>query len=124
MKIISKTLLICFFGISLSTLAQKSKEQIKKDTVKQMNLLDEQVKMYGSVFDMAGAGENNPLGGATNYLELINQMALPQESKKIILDQYKIYDLSLDPRKKDSLKLVVNKMITEAIAKSQSDLDD
>ena len=124
MKIISKTLVVFFFGISLSTLAQKSKEPMKKDTVKQMNLLDEQVKMYGSVFDMAGAGENNPLGGATNYLELINQMALPQESKKIIFDQYKIYDLSLDPRKKDSLKLVVNKMITEAIAKSQSDLDE
>lgn len=91
------------------------------DSSKQKNLIDEQVKMYGSIFEMAGAGESNPLGGATNYKQLIESMDLPQDLKKTILEQYKVYDLSLDPAKKDSLKIAVGKMLNNAIEKSRND---
>ena len=37
-------------------------------------------------------------------------MDVPQEQKEMLYQQYKIYDLSLDPTKKDSLKLMVDKI--------------
>ncbi len=52
MKTISTFLLICFMGISFSTSAQNLKEPSKKETTKQINLLDEQTKMFGQIFDL------------------------------------------------------------------------
>ncbi|QCW98887.1 hypothetical protein FGM00_01650 [Aggregatimonas sangjinii] len=93
----------------------------KEDTLEQLNLLDEQTKIYGQLFELAGSGEENPLGGATNYLELLEKIDLPAEQKELLYEQYKIYDLSLDPTKKDSLRIMFDKMMTRAIEKSKND---
>ena len=89
-----------------------------------MNLLDAQTKMFGDIFEMAGTGEDNPLGGIENYTELIEKMDLPEEQKEVLREQYKVYDMSLDPAKKDSLKIMVGKMLENALEKSQSDPDN
>jgi len=123
MKTVTTLLTICCFGFATVCQAQTDQKNSKTDTAKQMNLLDEQTKIYGQVFDLAGAGEDNPLDGAKNYLEAIEKMDVPQEQKETLREQYKIYDLSLDANKKDSLKLMVNKMLTEAIDKSQTEIE-
>ncbi len=122
MKSLSTLLIICFLGYS-SCNAQ-SKESTLKDTVKQMNLLDEQTKMFGNIFEMAGLGNENPLGGAENYMELIEKMDASEEQKEILREQYKVYDLSLDPSKKDSLKIAVGKMLENAMEKTKNDTDN
>ena len=109
-------------GQTLETISGK-KEIVKKDTTKQMNLLDEQTKMFSQIFDMAGASEGNPLAGATNYLEAIEQIDMTEEQKETIREQYKVYDLSLDPTKKDSLKIMVGKMLKNAIEKTQTEIE-
>ena len=90
----------------------------KKDTIKQMNLLDEQAKMLSKVFGNVDTKEGRALKNVDSYLDLVEQANFPPDIKKTILDQYKLYELSLDPRKKDSLKLVFNKKLNEAMAKS------
>ncbi|MFX0558568.1 hypothetical protein ACOCEA_17330 [Maribacter sp. CXY002] len=90
----------------------------KKDTVKQMNLLDEQAKMLSKVFGNVDTEEGRALKDVDSYLDLVEQANFPPDIKKTILDQYKLYELSLNPRKKDSLKLVFNEKLSEAMAKS------
>lgn len=133
MKAIVTLVIICAFGVFTSCHGQISKDSPvleikkvthKKDNGKQMNVLDEQAKMYISIFELAGTGEGNPLGEAKNYGELIEKMDLPQEQKDMLREQYKVYDLSLDPAKKDSLKIMVGKMLENAIEKSQNDPDN
>ncbi len=121
MKTTIKLTLLCLLGTMTIAVAQKKKEPGKgTDSVKQMNLLDEQVKILGSVFEMGDASEN-PFGGATNYLELLEQSDMDPELKKELREQYQIYDLSLDPKKKDSLALAFNKKLKEAMEKSLND---
>ena len=117
MKTILTLSLVGLFGVLGSCHAQEKKQT---DTVKQMNIIDEQVKILNSVFEMGDASEN-PLGGATNYIELLEQSDMDPELKKELREQYKIYDLSLDPKKKDSLALVFNKKLKEAMDKSLND---
>ena len=117
--------LITFSLLAASTCkAQNDQEQVPTDTVKQMNLLDEQTKMFGQIFDMAGAGTDNPFQGADSYLEAIEQMEATEEEKQFYREQYKLYDLSLDPTKKDSLRLMTGKMLEDAIEKTQSDIEN
>lgn len=123
------TITLILFGlfISLNGQAQQkeSSDSGKKNTKssKQMNLLDEQVKVLNSVFELGNATEN-PLGGNTTYLGLLEHTEMDPELKKELYEQYKIYDLSLDPKKKDSLKIMVSKMLIEAMEKSQNDLEN
>jgi len=127
MKAIFTILLICLTGfVSICQAQTKTsspkKENAKTESGKQMNLIDEQVKVFGSVFStMEVEDEANPFAGSDNYLELIDKIDLPEETKQIIREQYKVYDLSLDPMKKDSLKLMVDKMLRNAIEKTQND---
>jgi hypothetical protein len=98
------------------------KETVQKDTAKQMNLLDEQTKMFNQVFTLAGVSpEENPTGGADNYLDLIEKMEGSEELKQQLREIYDLYDTSLDPTKKEELKIKFTKMFDEALAKSQSD---
>lgn len=122
MKIIKVTLLVFLLG-TVSNQAQTSDKpsNLEKDK-KEMNLLDEQTKMFGQIFELGGMGEENPIGGATNYLELIDKSEIPPEQKDRLREMYKVYDLSLDPTKKDSLKLMVDKMLKKALEKTQKDL--
>jgi hypothetical protein len=90
----------------------------KKDTVKQMNILDEQAKILSKVFGNVDTEEGRALKNVDSYLDLVEQANFPPDIKKTILDQYKLYELSLDPRKKDSLKLIFNEKLNEAMAKS------
>ena len=97
---------------------QEDKTLIKKDTTKQMNLLDEQAKMLGKVFGNSDSEEGDKWKKVSNYMDLVDQANFPPDIKKHLTEQYKLYDLSLDPKKKDSLKLVFNKKLTAAMAKS------
>tara|TARA_R110002050_G_scaffold204522_4_gene340261 strand:- start:197094 stop:197510 length:417 start_codon:yes stop_codon:yes gene_type:complete len=94
---------------------------VHQDTTKQMNLLDEQAKLLSKVFGNVDTEEGRALKNVNSYLDLIEQANFPPDIKKNILDQYKLYELSLDPRKKDSLKLMFNEKLNEAMAKSLSD---
>lgn len=92
--------------------------EVKEDTTKQMNLLDKQTEVLSSIFGAADSTNSNPFTGTTSYLELIEKTNLPKEQKDELREMYKIYDLSLDPRKKDSLKIVFNNKLQKAITKS------
>ena len=93
-----------------------------QDSTKQTNLLDEQVKVYGSVFSLGGATEEeNPVKGATNCLDLLDKLNISPELKKQVEEIYQLYDTSLDPQKKEELKIRANKMIQDAMAKSASE---
>ena len=96
MKAIATLLLICLIGCFAACTGQpkqptsdsqnivKSKKEIPK---KQMNLLDEQTKVFAQIFNLAGAGEDNPLGNATNFQELIKNMDLPKDQKEMLREQ-------------------------------------
>lgn len=118
MKRKATLIFICALGI-FSTCHAQSKT--KQDSSKQMNLLDEQTKMFSNIFNLAGAGEENPMAGAENYRELIEKMDAPEEQKQQLRDMYNVYDSSLDPKKKDSLKLAVGKMLNNAMEKTKND---
>ena len=98
----------------------EDKPIVKTDTIKKMNLLDEQAKMLGKVFGSSDSEEGDKWKKVGNYLDLVEEANFPPDIKKHLVEQYKLYDLSLDPKKKDSLKLVFNKKLNEAMAKSVS----
>ncbi len=120
MKTLTTLLIIFITSFSTICLAQTDQEKSKGDTLKPMNMLDAQTQMYGQIFDLSGAGEHNPLGGASNYLELIEQMDLSEDQKEKLREQYKQYDRSLDSKKKDSLKSDIDNSLMEATEKSKS----
>ncbi|WP_423999457.1 hypothetical protein [Maribacter sp. IgM3_T14_3] len=99
---------------------QEEKSSVKKDTTKQMNILDEQAKLLSKVFGNVDTEEGRAFSKVNNYLDLVEQANFPPDNKKNLLNQYKLYELSLDPQKKDSLKIMFNQKLTEAIAKSAS----
>ncbi len=99
---------------------REEKAAIKEDTTKQMNILDEQAKLLNKVFGNVDTEEGRAFSKVNNYLDLVEQANFPPDVKKNLLDQYKLYELSLDPKKKDSLKLMFNEKLSEAMAKSAS----
>lgn len=106
-------------GISLPSTAQNSEELTKKDSTKQMNLMDEQANLLGSIFDTTENDGENPFSGTTNYLELIEKMGGFEADKKYLRDQYQLYNLSTDPKKKEEFKVMFNKKLKEAMDKRQ-----
>ncbi|NCQ13857.1 MAG: hypothetical protein GW810_03515 [Flavobacteriales bacterium] len=132
-----KTLIVLFAAlgivVSLTSCVESNKKKqeievapleekpvVKKDTIKKMNLLDEQAKMLGKVFGDVDTEEGRAFSKVNNYQDLLEQGNFPPDIKKHLYEQYKLYELSLDPKKKDSLKLVFNKKLNEALAKSVS----
>ncbi|MGB5238472.1 MAG: hypothetical protein WBM43_11300 [Flavobacteriaceae bacterium] len=83
-----------------------------------MNLLDKQTEVLAPVFGMMELDGFEKWNDISNYLEVLELSNLSPEMKQHLREQYKLYDLSLDPKKKDSLKLVFNKKLTEAMAES------
>ena len=104
----------------------KQKEQThKKNSGKQMNLVDEQMKLLGGMFSTMDSGDEvNPFAGSNNYLEVVDKMDVPEETKNYLCEQYKLYNMSLDPKKKDSLKLMVDKMLNDLINEGQEELNN
>ena len=129
MKSIKTSIIVCLLGAFTACQGQvekkepiktqTTKEVVLKDTVKQMNLLDEQTKVFGSVFNTMGA--DNPFGDATNYREYIENSEMPEEQKQQIQEMYELYDASLDPERKEELKLRVDKMLKEAMEKGNTE---
>lgn len=117
MKTMLTLTLLCLIGV---TNAQTNNSE-SLDSTKQMNLLDEQTKIFGQVFELGGMGADNPFGGATNYLQLLDQIEMDPEMKKELRDHYNLYDMSLDPKKKDSLGIAFSQKLQEAMEKSQND---
>tara|TARA_R110002167_G_scaffold23281_13_gene82751 strand:- start:1182 stop:1577 length:396 start_codon:yes stop_codon:yes gene_type:complete len=124
MKNIPSLLIISIFGtfaacsgqvINEKAVVPDTRQEAKSDTTKQMNLLDEQTKILGSVFGKLDTEGENPFVGTTNYLELIDKMEGPEVDKEYLREQYQLYDLSLDPKKKEEFKLLFNKKLKEAM---------
>ncbi|MGB5700785.1 hypothetical protein [Muriicola sp.] len=99
---------------------REEKVAIKEDSTKQMNILDEQAKLLNKVFGNVDTEEGRAFSKVNNYLDLVEQANFPPDVKKNLLDQYKLYELSLDPKKKDSLKLLFNEKLSDAMAKAAS----
>jgi len=122
MKTIKITLFVFLMGIVCCQAQSKEKTPNSSKEKKQMNLVDEQMKILGGLFSTIDTGEEaNPFAGSNNYLEVVDKMDAPEDVKQMIREQYKVYDLSLDPTKKDSLKLMVDKMLKRALEKTQND---
>ncbi|MEO9891623.1 hypothetical protein [Aurantibacter sp.] len=122
MKTIITLLLVCFLGAFTACNAQSTKDISKTDTLKQMNILDEQTKMYGDVFKLAGMSDSeNPTGGADNYLEMLENMDISAELKEQIREMYDVYATSLDATKKEELKIKVTKMLDKGVVDAQSE---
>jgi|GEM_PF-5444769 len=120
------TLLIsCFIGafsVCNGQTNSNKKELKKQDTVKSMNLLDEQTKILGQMFELGGMSEEeNIFGGVTNYREVIEKMEASEEVKQHLREIYDLYDTSLDPTKKAELEIKAAKMLEDAMAKAQSE---
>lgn len=130
MKTTITLLIICIMGAFSACNGQTAqttpskKEIAQKDTIKQMNMLDEQTKMFGQVFTLAGmSDEENPTGGADNYLDMIEKMEASEDLKEQIREMYDVYDASLDPAKKEELQIKILKMFEGAMEKSQSGIE-
>lgn len=91
MKAIATLLTICFMGCLATCHRQEKKEttgspqQQEKSMVnssKQMNLMDEQTKIFGQMFVMGAAGEDNPIGGARKSSELLDKNDCPEERQR------------------------------------------
>ena len=130
MKTITRLFIICLMGILTlcqgqakkeQTLVQEVKEPKKMDSSKQMNMLDEQVRIFDQIFTLAGAEDESPVMGATNYRELIEKMEGSQELKQQLREMYDLYDTSLDSKKKEELKLKINKMLQEGMSKATTE---
>ncbi len=104
--------------IPILLLMQIGLAQQKKDANKQMNLLDKQTEVLAPIFammELEGFDQWNDIGSFMEAVEISN---LAPEMKQHLREQYKLYELTLDPVKKDSAKLVFNKMLKEAMVKS------
>lgn len=99
---------------------KEEKVLVQKDTIKKMNLLDEQAKMLGKVFGSSDSEEGDKWKKVGNFQDMVEEVNLSPDIKEHLREQYKLYDLSLDPKKKDSLKLIFNTKFNEAMAKSIS----
>ncbi len=129
MKNLNTLLTICLLGWFTTSIGQTTAEKSTnktfdqkqtKETSKPMNLVDEQVKILGGLFSELDSGnESNPFNGSTNYLEVIEKMDAPKETKEYLKEQYKLYALSIDSTKKDSLNIMVDKMMQKAMEKAQ-----
>ena len=92
----------------------------EKDTIKQMNLLDEQTKIVNQVFTLGGMSPGeSPTKGTDNYLALLENMEGTDEQKTQLREIYDLYDTSLDSTKKEELRIKFTKMLEEAMAKSR-----
>ena len=115
------TLLLLFMAMS-TTKAQTNKETTatEKTSAEPMNLVDEQVKILGGLFStMDTDAETNPFTGSDNYYQVIDKMDAPEETKNYLREQYQLYELSLDPAKKDSLDLMLDKLMQKSMQQSK-----
>lgn len=91
-------------------------------TKKEMNLLDEQAKLFGNLFgdtDKDINGNKDPFKGVTNYEELLNKSQLDPETKNQFWSMYQLYDKSLVPQEKDSLKMIMEKFLAKEMETQQ-----
>jgi hypothetical protein len=105
------------------TITEEIKSVSKQDTVKQMNLLDQQTEVFSNIFGMMDHEEAQRWKDLDGFIDLVERSELSSELKTQLTEQYKLYDLSLDPAKKDSLKIVFNQMLAKAMAESSADMD-
>jgi len=137
MKTITRLFIICLMGGLTSckeqthlpkgqekkeqTFIQEVVEPKKIDSSKQINLLDEQVRVFNQIFTLAGAEDESPVMGATNYRELIEKMEGSQELKQQLREMYDLYDTGLDPKKKEELKAKISKMLQDGMSKATTE---
>ena len=99
-------LLICLGSLSIT----QAQTEPKPKTEVTNNFLDLQASTLGNIFGDSLTGGN---GEVNNYLDLVNKSDMPEADKQDLREMYKLYDLSVDPKKldhkkKDSVKLHFN----------------
>jgi hypothetical protein len=115
MKKLQYLLLPMLFCATFTAQSQTQTDSNKSEekNVKEMNLLDEQAKLMGSIFggmeeDLDGT--KDPFKNVNSYQDLLNNSNFDPETKAKLMAMYKLYDQSLDPKQKDSLKLSLEKL--------------
>ncbi|NJB37880.1 MULTISPECIES: hypothetical protein [Flavobacteriaceae] len=110
----------CCLGLTAQDKKQSS--GTKETPKKEMNLMDEQAKLFGKLFgDMEQDldGTKDPFKDVKNYENLLNRSKMDPETKSKMRAMYLMYDQSLDPGKKDSLKVSLEKMFEAHIKKTE-----
>ena len=93
------------------------KATAKESQKKEMNLMDEQAKLFGTLFgDMEEDldGTKDPFKDVKSYEDLLKKSTMDPETKSKMRAMYLLYDQSLDPKQKDSLKVSLEKMFAES----------
>lgn len=111
------SILLCLGGLSFSY--GQIVDTPTDENTGTINLLDAQTKVLTDVFGDDFNG--NHTGEVTGYLDLIEKMDATPEQKQDLRDKYKIYSLSLDPAKKDSLKILFNKKFQKAMEEPEGE---
>ena len=99
-------LLICLGSLSVT----QAQTEPKPNSEPTNNFLDLQASTLGNIF---GDSLTGGYGEVNNYLDLVNKSDIPEADKQDLREMYKLYDLSVDPKKldhkkKDSVKLHFN----------------
>lgn len=97
-----------FAKAQTKTTSQKVQAQI--DSTGNFNMLDAQAGMLGELFGT----ESKDLAGVTDFKSLLAKLDADPETKALYAEQYALYTMSLDPAKKDSLKILYVKMLEKA----------
>lgn len=116
-------LLMVLSGFTCTIAQEKNKTTETKTEKKEMNLLDEQAKLMGSIFGSMEEdldGTKDPFKDVKSYEDLLNKSKLDPEMKIKLLTMYKLYDQSLDPKQKDSLKIALEKMFIKSVDKPKN----
>lgn len=119
MKKTTSCLIFLFIGI-ISANAQSENAEEKKE-IQEMNLLDEQSKLFGNIFgDMEEDidGTKDPFKDVENYEDLLNKSNLDLETKAKFWAMYELYDKSLQAEEKDSIKIELEKFLNNNLAPS------
>lgn len=110
----------CCFGL----MGQEKKEgsSSKESQKKETNLMDEQAKFFGDLFgdmDEDIDGTKDPFKNVKSYQDLLNKSNIDPETKTQLMAMYQMYDQSLDPKQKDSLKVSLEKMFEAGTKKPE-----
>lgn len=111
-------LLLLFCSISCISHAQVPDVNATEDkTEGTKNFLDLQANFYGDVFGKQMNIEE--FKGIDNFMSFVDKMDATPEMKGRLTEQYKFYNNSLDPQKKELAKVQFNELLLKAIKEGQ-----
>lgn len=82
------------------------------------NFMDLQANVYGDIF--GNMMDIDALKGIDDFMSLVNKMDASPELKEQLVSQYELYSNSLDPKKKEIVKVQFNELLVKAMNESKS----